>query len=905
MQRTDAPHELFLPHNRPKMKIQRLLVVSIALLTLGACNAVRPYYEQSVKNWQNKSVDTSSPVVHTIYLIGDAGEPELDPLEPALASLQTHLEASDEHSTVVFLGDNIYPVGLPVHDPEEGEKSEERLIAEAKLKAQLDILKDFKGQPFFIAGNHDWNKSKSGGLERVIAQSEFVNAYLDNPNSFVPAAGCPGPVEVSLTDQLTLLLIDSEWFVFDWEKEPDMNSDCEILTREAFIGAFRAAVERHQDKDIIVAMHHPLYTQGSHGGYYRFKDHLFPLTAANDKLWIPLPVLGSIYPIYRQTGGVAEDVSHPKYQELKQGLLNAVADKKNVIFAAGHEHSLAYYNQHDHHFIVSGAGCKSSPVRKGKKAVFAHAATGYAKVEYHQDGTMWMEFWEPLDGKIEGQMVFRHKLRGPKPPVPVPEEKTYGEPSISSFTTPGFDQYEAGGFKKFMLGTHYRAEWMSHFQVDAINLREEYGGLVPVQRGGGFQTKSLRLENPDGQQYVLRSINKSVATVVPKFLDDTFAEDIMQDQTSNAHPYGALAVPLLAEAAGIYHTNPRIIWLPPQDALGKYAELFGNDLYLYEERPAGDRSDVASFGRSENIINFRKLIKRTQKNYDHLVDQEWTAKSRMFDLLINDWDRHDDQWRWATFEIDGKTIYRPIPRDRDQAFHHKFSGVLPILSQTQWALRKFQSFQPNVKSIKGLSFNGRFFDRAFMNELTREDFKNVAQGIQRGVTDAVIDSAFHNFPEAIYALNGDRFGQILKQRRDRLDEFADRFYTLLAKKVDVVGTKKNDFFSVDRLENGNVRVRVYERDHGKKMGTPWYDRTFVKSETKEIRLYGLKGKDEFKIKGESSKSILVRVIGGKSSDKVDDHSKVSGLGKKTKVYDASTGIRINAEATEAKLIPAD
>ncbi|MEM6726702.1 MAG: BamA/TamA family outer membrane protein, partial [Bacteroidota bacterium] len=266
---------------------------------------------------------------------------------------------------------------------------------------------------------------------------------------------------------------------------------------------------------------------------------------------------------------------------------------------------------------------------------------------------------------------------------------------------------------------------------------------------------------------------------------------------------------------------------------------------------------------------------------------------------------HDDQWRWATFEIDGKTVYRPIPRDRDQAFHHKFSGVLPIFSQSLWILRKFQSFQPRVKSIKGLSFNGRHFDRSFINELTREDFKKISTEMQQQVTDQVIDSAFLNFPEEIYNINGERFSSILKERRDRLDETADRFYSLLARKVDVVGTKKDDFFDVERLDNGNVHVRVYPRTEGKKVGEPYYDRIFVKQETKEIRLYGLKGKDEFKIKGETSKSILIRVIGGKSNDKVDDFSKVAGLGKKTKVYDKSDGIKLNEEASETKMISTD
>ena len=40
----------------------------------------------------------------------------------------------------------------------------------------------------------------------------------------------------------------------------------------------------------------------------------------------------------------------------------------------------------------------------------------------------------------------------------------------------------------------------------------------------------------------------------------------------------------------------------------------------------------------------------------------------LFDLIIGDWDRHEDQWRWAEQEDGKDEIYEPIARDRDQTF---------------------------------------------------------------------------------------------------------------------------------------------------------------------------------------------------------------------------------------------
>ena len=33
----------------------------------------------------------------------------------------------------------------------------------------------------------------------------------------------------------------------------------------------------------------------------------------------------------------------------------------------------------------------------------------------------------------------------------------------------------------------------------------------------------------------------------------------------------------------------------------------------------------------------------------------------MLDLFIGDWDRHSDQWKWAGFKSEGKTLWLPVP----------------------------------------------------------------------------------------------------------------------------------------------------------------------------------------------------------------------------------------------------
>src|SRR5688572_7644987 len=76
------------------------------------------------------------------------------------------------------------------------------------------------------------------------------------------------------------------------------------------------------------------------------------------------------------------------------------------------------------------------------------------------------------------------------------------EPSMGSDTlqAPG-SQYQASGLHKLLLGKEYRSLWTTPISVPVLNLRSFAGGLRPVSKGGGKQTKSLLLVAPDNRQF--------------------------------------------------------------------------------------------------------------------------------------------------------------------------------------------------------------------------------------------------------------------------------------------------------------------------------------------------------------------------------------------------------------------
>src|SRR5207253_7904216 len=96
------------------------------------------------------------------------------------------------------------------------------------------------------------------------------------------------------------------------------------------------------------------------------------------------------------------------------------------------------------------------------------------------------------------------------------------------------------------------------------------------------------IKTPAGKEYALRSVDKRLGKVLPEILHKTFAEDIVNDEVSMSHPYGAASVAIMAQSADIYHTLPQYVYLPEQPRLDTFNNDFGNNLYLFEQRLSGN-----------------------------------------------------------------------------------------------------------------------------------------------------------------------------------------------------------------------------------------------------------------------------------------------------------------------------
>ncbi|EPR68376.1 Surface antigen (D15) precursor [Cyclobacterium qasimii M12-11B] len=808
-----------------------------------------------------------APRKFRVYLVGDAGELE-NGQHPVVEDIREKLKADPESSAhIIYLGDNIYPLGMPAIN--EDSRAEGELI----LKTQLDLYKYLTGKIWMIPGNHDWRKGKADGWNSVLrAEKYVVENYPEDKVMWLPSGGCPGPNVIELDEGTILVLLDSQWWL-QLNDKPGEESDCEYKSEDEILEATRYVFEENKGKTILVAMHHPLRSYGPHNGAYSWKDHLFPLTNVSPNLYIPLPGIGSIFPLYRTWFGDIQDLVHPRYEAMIKGFGDIFESYPNVIQVAGHEHGLALTEDENVNYIISGAGAKHTTIKKHNAADFIYPKQGYTVLDFYENHEVKVSFFDPLKEEVlyETQLV--------KPYANNDAELAFFDRSIpDTITRPVSMQYLHGkGYYKF-LGKNYRETWAVPATFETIDLASAKGGLKIIKKGGGMQTRSLRLEDPNGREYVLRSVNKYPEKALPPPLRQTIAKEVIEDQISSGHPYGALAVARLAEEIGIVHTNPKIVYLPDDPLLGVYREEYAEELYLFEEREIAWKEapdDIKFFSTS-------KMLGKIHGDNDHQVKQKEVLKARIFDLWIGDWDRHDDQWRWVGEKKEKGWDFTPMPRDRDQAFFVN-EGLIPKIGSRKWLIPKFQGFDYDApRFVAGFMFNGRYFDRSFINELDREDWEKILDKEISKMTDQAIEGAFQDWPEAVVAKDGLEIKDKLKERKTWLKQQMLQYYLFLSKAVNVTGTDKNEFFKIKYHPDGRVEVKVRKIDKSGDLEQELYNRTFLPTETQEIRLYGLEGDDTFEFLGEGPGTIKVRVIPGQGEKVIADKGETEK--KNTLIY---------------------
>lgn len=410
---------------------------------------------------------------------------------------------------------------------------------------------------------------------------------------------------------------------------------------------------------------------------------------------------------------------------------------------------------------------------------------------------------------------------------------------------PSYDQ--VSGIHRWLFGENYRKEWAIPTKLPVLHLSQLHGGLQPLRQGGGMESKSLRLADPTGKEWVLRSVEKTPDKLLPENLQGTFAVDWVGDEFSGQHPYSALIVPPLAEAAGVPHANPIIGVVAEDPALGQYSKLFVGTVCLLEEREPTGPSD-----------NTLKMERELTKSYDNRVDANIFLRARMLDLLMGDWDRHEDQWRWAP-EKNGKgKTYTAVPRDRDQVFHVT-QGLFPSIASLPWVDPTLENFDGNIPRVRYSLYKTRFL-KAFPDaQIPYEQWMKAAADFVKAESDDVLEAALRRLPAEDYKLRHKELFAKLKKRRDHIPAAMSEYYYFINRIVDIRTTDKDERLTISDAPGNAMRIVI---DKTSKSGTDkgvLMDVTYMPAITKEIRIY-VSGGDDQVLVDNSNSPIRLRFI---------------------------------------------
>ena len=689
--------------------------------------------------------------------------------------------------------------------------------------------------------------------------------YLLNPKTgdfkFKKKRICPDPIVKELDDNHVMITLNSNWFIDKAYQFNAQNFDCDFFNEIHLLEGLEDILEDYKDWNKIIVAHHGIKSISEIAGKgFWYKNFI--------------PIYGQLYQSFRKNIGYHQDLTSKNYHTYISLLSKITSKFDKLCIVSGHDYLNHVIDEENITHINVNSSKKNYNYSKSKATSFVSNKSQYLSLQ--KKSGQWTFSFKSNDETIELKNVFKSRK------VKSKAENSLQITKVKS-TVQASQKYDANGLTRFFMGDGYRAEWSTLVTAPLLDISTYDGGLKPYAIGGGLQTMSVKFKSKNGRKYAFRVLDKQPEKSLSDVARESVYRVIVQELITTMHPYGSLVANSLMDATDIIHIKPELFILQQHPSLDDVYLPFVGKIGTLEEKPSGKKKSKEGFYGADKVVSSYDMLISLRKSHKNKLDPSAYAKARLMDMLLGDWDRHEDNWKWAMYNEGEYKIYKPIPKDRDHVFS-KWTGLIPNIAD--FAINNAEDFGEKFGNLRHLNFKARFLDRELASEISLEDWLQASKYLQEKLTDEVIDIAASQLPKEVYPLHGDEIKQKLKSRRGDLDRFIKAYYKELNENVFVTGTNKKDHFEIKRIENGLVEVVVSHSKKDGSKGDPFFERIFESKTVKKIYCFGLDGKDRFDIQGEVDESIKVRIIGGSDQDKIIDNSKVKGSKRLTQVYDS-------------------
>lgn len=813
--------------------------------------------------------DSNEIAEHSVYLLGNFSD--VDEVDRFLVRFNQIIDSHSNPVTVLLLGDAI-------DCDSDGHVMEDKL---SNLKSFIEGMSaSDRVQLIMVPGDKEWANARANGFEQVLELEQKLKDFVeekDISNFIWPAKdGCPGPYSLELAEHLQLIIINSQWWVHEYDKPLLSDAICKYISPRDLQAELNAAVEDQIDKNVLVAGHHPFKSLSNFGGRYSLWQNL-----------APFPIYATFKNSYHSNIGSVSDLSHQNFDFFRYVMRNFLYTHHSLVYATGHDRNQQVMQLGENYLINSGAVGKSETVQSDYTTKLSSNEIGFIELKYSTNGsvnsvhhsiedqgyneTEYSLFETPCRLQDEGSSnvnmlyvpcLLNHELNHD-------HHAHLNDKSITSAS----DKYGLGKFGRFWMGDRYRDDWESEIDVPFLDIDTSYQGLKAFKKGGGKQTVSLKFLSGDGNEYSFRSLDKLAKKSLDFQVQETILSELFQRQVSAQHPYGALTIPYLLDKIDILHSKPLLYRIPDTETLGPFQHEYGGLLGMLELNPKKNKKTKINFANANEILQTNKMLRKQFRNPKHQVDNKEYLRARLFDILVGDWDRHEDNWKWAAFKKNKVVTYRPIPKDRDNVYS-KWDGVLPTIADEDFGLFYLEGFDKKIRGFRSLVFQARNLDRLLLNSLELEDYIAEAESIQNKITEEDIRIAIEHLPPASFSVSGEDIIEKLVTRKADLKEYATKFYNLLSKEIVISASSSDDMITISELDNKFLYITVTTNKKSSSEPILIYERKINPSHTKSIRLYGLTGDDSFNLTelGETDVEIVLVGGNGKNDYSIAQHS---------------------------------